>query len=341
MTPGHRRPPSPLGSGRGRLPVDDRRAGRRSSAVRRPTTLPRSCRGRDRRHGRRPDPARPRGDRASSWRPAAADPFIGGVVGWVDLTDRGVGDTHRRAARRARRRRLVGIRHQVHDEPDPAGSCAADVRRGPGGGRGGRPRLRPAGPRRASCRPRWIVAAGDGGASFRDRPRRQAADPRRRDRAVGGAFAPFGELPQRLVQALRARHRGRPEDLDGRRTWRRSWISRSRRSARRACCSARTGRCACSPPRYRGRVAAAARDLTAGLRAPSERPRSSAGPRERLRPTGSPARRARAAIGSDSSAAEPLQVGDEGRHSLGRGPHLEQRDACRARALRPAGGSGP
>lgn len=61
---------------------------------------------------------------------AATDPVIGGVVGWVDLTQpdpkaalallrEGVGGEF-----------LVGIRHQVQDEPDPGFLARADVRFG-------------------------------------------------------------------------------------------------------------------------------------------------------------------------------------------------------------------
>lgn len=56
---------------------------------------------------------------------AAAVPFVFGVVGWVDLTDAdvatvlaGLGD------------RLVGVRHQVHDEPDARWLLRPDVQRG-------------------------------------------------------------------------------------------------------------------------------------------------------------------------------------------------------------------
>jgi L-fuconolactonase len=61
---------------------------------------------------------------------AAASPFLAGVVGWVDLTDRAVGDVL--SALRASRGggRLVGVRHQVHDEPDPDWLLRADVRCG-------------------------------------------------------------------------------------------------------------------------------------------------------------------------------------------------------------------
>jgi L-fuconolactonase len=61
---------------------------------------------------------------------AAATPFIAGVVGWVDLTDASVGDTIAALAEGEGGSRLVGIRHQVHDEPDPDWLRRDDVRRG-------------------------------------------------------------------------------------------------------------------------------------------------------------------------------------------------------------------
>ncbi len=63
---------------------------------------------------------------------AAAVPFIRGVVGWVDLTDPAVGDTIAALQDGPGGDRLVGIRHQVHDEPDPAWLLRDDVRRGVG-----------------------------------------------------------------------------------------------------------------------------------------------------------------------------------------------------------------
>jgi L-fuconolactonase len=61
---------------------------------------------------------------------AVATPFIRGVVGWVDLTDRGVADTLAELRGEVGGERLVGIRHQVHDEPDPDWLRRDDVRRG-------------------------------------------------------------------------------------------------------------------------------------------------------------------------------------------------------------------
>jgi L-fuconolactonase len=61
---------------------------------------------------------------------AAATPFIAGVVGWVDLTEPGVAASIERLRAGPGGDRLVGIRHQVHDEPDPAWLLRPDVRRG-------------------------------------------------------------------------------------------------------------------------------------------------------------------------------------------------------------------
>ena len=61
---------------------------------------------------------------------AAATPFIAGVVGWVDLTEAGAAASIERLRAGPGGDRLVGIRHQVHDEPDPAWLLRPDVRRG-------------------------------------------------------------------------------------------------------------------------------------------------------------------------------------------------------------------
>lgn len=56
--------------------------------------------------------------------------FIAGVVAWADLTSPHVG-AHLDALLAAKGGKwLVGIRHQVHDEPDAQWLCRADVRRG-------------------------------------------------------------------------------------------------------------------------------------------------------------------------------------------------------------------
>jgi L-fuconolactonase len=61
---------------------------------------------------------------------AADTPFVRGVVGWVDLTDPGVADAIAELRRGPGGDRLAGIRHQVHDEPDPEWLRRDDVRRG-------------------------------------------------------------------------------------------------------------------------------------------------------------------------------------------------------------------
>ncbi|MDX6465104.1 MAG: L-fuconolactonase [Gaiellaceae bacterium] len=57
---------------------------------------------------------------------AEATPFVLGVVGWIDLTDPDAAGALARLAGGT----LVGIRHQVHDEPDPAWLLRPDVQRG-------------------------------------------------------------------------------------------------------------------------------------------------------------------------------------------------------------------
>jgi L-fuconolactonase len=61
---------------------------------------------------------------------AGATPFIRGVVGWVDLTDPAVGEAIATLRAGPGGERLVGIRHQAHDEPDPAWLVREDVVRG-------------------------------------------------------------------------------------------------------------------------------------------------------------------------------------------------------------------
>ena len=61
---------------------------------------------------------------------AAATGFVQGVVGWVDLTSPGVADDLDALLDDPSGRWLAGIRHQVHDEPDPAWLTRADVHRG-------------------------------------------------------------------------------------------------------------------------------------------------------------------------------------------------------------------
>lgn len=63
---------------------------------------------------------------------AAATDFVCGVVGWVDLCDAAVGDVLAELAARPDGGKLVGIRHQAHDEADPEWLRRADVMRGIG-----------------------------------------------------------------------------------------------------------------------------------------------------------------------------------------------------------------
>jgi L-fuconolactonase len=56
--------------------------------------------------------------------------FVAGVVGWVDLADPAVGDVIAELRSEPGGRGLVGVRHQVHDEPDPDWLARGDVRRG-------------------------------------------------------------------------------------------------------------------------------------------------------------------------------------------------------------------
>ncbi|HYR50655.1 MAG TPA: amidohydrolase family protein [Candidatus Eisenbacteria bacterium] len=61
---------------------------------------------------------------------AADNEFIAGVVGWVDLTDVSAGKTLAGLKRSQGGTFLVGIRHQVHDEPDPKWLLREEVQRG-------------------------------------------------------------------------------------------------------------------------------------------------------------------------------------------------------------------
>jgi L-fuconolactonase len=61
---------------------------------------------------------------------AAENEFIGGVVGWVDLTDRSVAKSIAALKRSEGGTFLAGIRHQVHDEPDPEWLLREEVQRG-------------------------------------------------------------------------------------------------------------------------------------------------------------------------------------------------------------------
>ena len=61
---------------------------------------------------------------------AAKTDFVGEVVGWVDLTGPDVAETLAALRARPDGATLVGIRHQVHDEPDENWLLRSDVQRG-------------------------------------------------------------------------------------------------------------------------------------------------------------------------------------------------------------------
>jgi L-fuconolactonase len=61
---------------------------------------------------------------------AAHSDVVSGVVGWVDLQAPNVADQLAQLRKRPGGAHLVGIRHQVHDEPDPAWILRAPVLRG-------------------------------------------------------------------------------------------------------------------------------------------------------------------------------------------------------------------
>ena len=61
---------------------------------------------------------------------ATATEFVAGVVGWIDLTDSAAADTLADLRSGPGGNFLVGIRHQVHDEPDPGWLLRDDVQRG-------------------------------------------------------------------------------------------------------------------------------------------------------------------------------------------------------------------
>ncbi|MGO4714656.1 amidohydrolase family protein [Bradyrhizobium sp. 2TAF24] len=61
---------------------------------------------------------------------ASVTPFIAGVVGWADLTNPAIGEEIDRLRSLPGGGKLVGIRHQVHDEANPGWLLRADVQRG-------------------------------------------------------------------------------------------------------------------------------------------------------------------------------------------------------------------
>ena len=239
-------------------------------------------------HGPRPDPLEPRRDRRPSSRPRRPTPFVARRrrLGRPDAT-RASPTRSPGSASLPGGDRLVGIRHQVHDEPDPDWLRRADVRRGHRRRRRRRPRLRPprpdpgaAGRRRHGPRP----AATSGSSS--------TTSPSRRSPRTATRLAAWAHAIRRS-----ARCRTSPPSSPGLVTeadWS-SWTvddlagrsaSRSRPSARSGCCSARTGRSASSPRRYDRVLDAAIEALDrARARRGGTRPASSA--RTRSTPTAS------------------------------------------------------
>ena len=61
---------------------------------------------------------------------AASTPFVLGVVGWIDLADPRAGRVIEDLRAAPSGGWLVGLRHQVHDEPDPKWLLRGDVQRG-------------------------------------------------------------------------------------------------------------------------------------------------------------------------------------------------------------------
>jgi L-fuconolactonase len=61
---------------------------------------------------------------------AATSGFIAGVVGWADLTDPSIATTLSELRGGPGGKFLIGIRHQVHDEPDPRWLLRDDVKEG-------------------------------------------------------------------------------------------------------------------------------------------------------------------------------------------------------------------
>jgi L-fuconolactonase len=61
---------------------------------------------------------------------AASNDLVAGVVGWVDLTDPDIAAVLAGLLERPDGSYLKGIRHQVHDEPDPNWLLRPDVQRG-------------------------------------------------------------------------------------------------------------------------------------------------------------------------------------------------------------------
>ena len=132
---------------------------------------------------------------------------VAGVVGWVDLCGPDVATEIARIRERHGGDRLVGIRHLVQDEPDPAWLDRPEVRRGLRAVGAGRAGLRPADPPVPAARRAPADRRGGPGA-VRAGPRGQAADLRRRAGALGHDDRRAGGQAQRRLQGVRPGHRG-------------------------------------------------------------------------------------------------------------------------------------
>ena len=70
-------------------------------------------------------------DETREWLALAAETdFVAGVVGWVDLKSPTVAGDLSELLHRSDGRYLVGVRHKLHDEPDPNWILRDDVQRG-------------------------------------------------------------------------------------------------------------------------------------------------------------------------------------------------------------------
>ena len=135
---------------------------------------------------------------------AAANPFIAGVIGWVDLQ---ADDVEARVERAARNRKLVGVRHVVQSEPDDGFLLR------PAFGRGIATLARHGLVYDLLIYPRHLPIASD----FVERIRqpdvragspREAGHPQPGDRRLGPRPAPARAASARLVQGLGPDHRG-------------------------------------------------------------------------------------------------------------------------------------
>ncbi len=138
---------------------------------------------------------------------------VAGVVGWVDLTAADVADALAALRAAPGGRALVGIRHQVHDEPDPAWLVRGEVLAGLAAVADAglvydllvRERELPA----ARAVAERLPSSASSSTTWPSRGSVEAAG-----RAVGHRAARPGPPAQRHLQGLRPGHRGRLGRLD-------------------------------------------------------------------------------------------------------------------------------